>query len=204
MASSQLSIFDVADSDRAQRTFYPTPEELGKRLLAGIDWNYIESVLEPSAGKGDLARVCAGLDKQSEYNGYYPTSDWSWEAAISHADIDCIEIDPTLRAVLESNGFRVIHDDFLTFQTQKHYHLIAMNPPFDQGAAHLLKALEMVEHGGIVRCILNADTLRNPYTNERRRLVKLLTEKNAVVAQEHGCQDSHDRRGSEGLPCPGC
>ena len=181
MASTQLSIFDVADSERAKKTFYPTPEALAKKLLEGLDWSFIESILEPSAGKGDLARVCAGLDKESGYNGYYPTSEWSWNDAIEHADIDCIEIDPTLRAVLESSGFRVIHDDFLTFQTQKHYHLIAMNPPFDQGAAHLLKALEMVEHGGMVRCILNAETLRNPCTNERRMLAKLLMEKNAVV-----------------------
>lgn len=181
MGSAQLTIFDVADSERAQKTFYPTPEPLAKKLLEGVDWGYVESVLEPSAGKGDLAKVCAGLIKQAGYNGYYPTSDWSWDEAIKHADIDCVEIDSTLRAVLESDGFRVVHDDFLTFETQKHYHLIAMNPPFDQGAAHLLKALEMVKGGGMVRCILNAETLRNPHTNERRRLARLLIENNATV-----------------------
>lgn len=181
MASAQLSIFEVADSERAKKTFYPTPEALARRLLEGLKWDYIESVLEPSAGKGDLARVCAGLRKQAGYNGYYPTSEYSWYDAISNADIDCIEIDPALRAVLEQQNFRVIHDDFLTYETQKRYHLIAMNPPFDRGAAHLLHALDLMERGGEIRCILNAETLRNLYSDQRRELAKRLKDLNAEV-----------------------
>ena len=181
MASTQLSIFEIADSERAKKTFYPTPEALARRLLEGLKWDYIESVLEPSAGKGDLARVCAGLRKQAGYNGYYPTSEYSWNDAISNADIDCIEIDPALRAVLEQQNFRVIHDDFLTYETQKRYHLIAMNPPFDRGAAHLLHALDLMERGGEIRCILNAETLRNPYSDQRRELAKRLKDLNAEV-----------------------
>ena len=181
MASTQLSIFEVADSERAKKTFYPTPEALARRLLEGLKWDYIESVLEPSAGKGDLARVCAGLRKQAGYNGYYPTSEYSWNDAIRNADIDCIEIDPALRAVLEQQNFRVIHDDFLTFETQKRYHLIAMNPPFDRGAAHLLHALDLMERGGEIRCILNAETLRNLYSDQRRELAKRLNDLNAEV-----------------------
>ena len=183
MASTQLSIFDVADSARAKKTFYPTPEPLAKKLLEGIDWPYVESILEPSAGKGDLARVCAGLLYEHHYSNYhfYPESDWSWDEAISRADIDCIEIDPALRGVLTDQNLRVVHDDFLTFETQKRYHLIAMNPPFDQGAAHLLKALDMSARGGIVCCILNAETLRNPYTDQRRELVKKLLDYEAEI-----------------------
>ena len=181
MASTQLSIFEIADSERAKKTFYPTPEPLAKKLLEGLDWSFIESILEPSAGKGDLARVCAGLRKQAGYNGYYPTSEYSWNDAISNADIDCIEIDPALRAVLEQQNFRVIHDDFLTYETQKRYHLIAMNPPFDRGAAHLLHALDLMARGGEIRCILNAETLRNLYSDQRRELAKRLKDLNAEV-----------------------
>jgi len=168
------ALVEIVDSERAKKTFYPTPEPLAKKLLEGLDWSFIESILEPSAGKGDLARVCAGLRKEAGYNGYYPTSDYSWDDAIRNADIDCIEIDPTLRAVLEQQGLRVIHDDFLTFETQKRYHLIAMNPPFDRGAAHLLHALDLMERGGEIRCILNAETLRNLYSDQRRELAKRL------------------------------
>lgn len=175
------ALVEIVDSERAKKTFYPTPESLAKKLLEGLDWSFIESILEPSAGKGDLARVCAGLRKEAGYNGYYPTSDYSWDDAIRNADIDCIEIDPTLRAVLEQQGLRVIHDDFLTFETQKRYHLIAMNPPFDRGAAHLLHALDLMERGGEIRCILNAETLRNLYSDQRRELAKRLKNLNAEV-----------------------
>ena len=56
-------------------------------------------------------------------------------------DIDCVEIEPELRAILKAKGFRVVHDDFLTLHTYKHYGLILMNPLFSVGVRHLLKAI---------------------------------------------------------------
>ena len=35
--------------------FFPSPPRLISRLLAGIDWSATSTVLEPSAGKGDIA-----------------------------------------------------------------------------------------------------------------------------------------------------
>lgn len=163
----------LTESDRARKTFYPTPEKLADRLLRGVKWDKVESVLEPSAGKGDLARYVAG-------RLYYSRNRWpahdsgSWAKAIKEADIDCVEIDSNLRNVLEGEGFRVVHDDFLTYETQKRYRLVVMNPPFDNGAAHLLKALELMQRGGTICCILNAETLRNCYTEQRRELAAKL------------------------------
>ena len=34
--------------------FYPTPERLLDKITSGIDWKMLGSVLEPSAGKGDI------------------------------------------------------------------------------------------------------------------------------------------------------
>ena len=36
--------------------FYPTPETLLEKILDGVDYRYIGTVLEPSAGKGDIVR----------------------------------------------------------------------------------------------------------------------------------------------------
>lgn len=163
----------ITESDRARKTFYPTPDELAEKLLRGVKWDKIESVLEPSAGKGDLARYVAGRLYYSRNR--WPAHDSSSRAkAIRDAEIDCVEIDSALRNVLEGEGFRVVHDDFLTYETQKRYHLVVMNPPFDNGAAHLLKALELMQRGGIVCCILNAETLRNSYTVQRQELAAKL------------------------------
>lgn len=56
-----------------------------------------------------------------------------------------------------------------------------MNPPFSAGAAHLLKALDVMKDGGKIRCLLNAETIRNPCTNERKELAAQLEKLNATV-----------------------
>ena len=82
--------------------------------------------------------------------------------------------DPKLQHILKGEGFPVIHDDFMTFHTGKQYDLIAMNPPFSNGDEHLLKALDMQKNGGYIICILNAETIRNPFTLRRKELTQRL------------------------------
>lgn len=146
--------------------FYPTPHTLLEKMMSGINWRYVGTVLEPSAGKGDIADYVKEVSQKS----YGPT-----------LEIDCIEKDHVLRNTLKGAGYHVIHDDFLTFTTFKHYNLIAMNPPFSNGAKHLLKALELQKNGGAIVCILNAETLKNPCTNDRIYLKKLLNKYHAEI-----------------------
>lgn len=200
--------------------FYPTPESLVEKMLSGVDFAYIKTILEPSAGKGDILR---GLAKRESlrYNS-------------RNFDVDCIEIDPNLRQILKynfsderkrelnhkkrviedkrkwnretntytelsetdkfellqierelstffDNGIHIVHDDFLTYEPFKTYDLIIMNPPFSDGDKHLLKALKMQSKGGNVICLLNAETLRNPYTETRKELLKQLNKYNAQI-----------------------
>jgi hypothetical protein len=152
--------------------FYPTPPALVEQLLRGINWLKVATALEPEAGKGDIANVVANEIRST--CGYHKQKSWT-------PDVDCIEIDPNLRSVLNGLGLRVVHDDFLTFRSWKRYDLIAMNPPFAEGDKHLLKALEMQRDGGMIRCILNAETLRNPYTRTRQDLARRLEETGADI-----------------------
>ena len=39
---------EIPDNDKQ---FYPTPPSVAERMLSGIDWRYIQTVLEPEAGK---------------------------------------------------------------------------------------------------------------------------------------------------------
>lgn len=80
-----------------------------------------ERTLEPSAGQGNIAQ-------------FMPTP-------------DCIELDPKNRAVLIEKGFRVIGDDFMTFEPSEPYDVIVMNPPFckRQDALHILKAISIAK-----------------------------------------------------------
>lgn len=79
------------------------------------------------------------------------------------------------------NNVKIIHDDFLTFNTYKKYDLIIMNPPFDKGDLHLLHALELQENGGMVISLLNAETLKNAYTKSRQLLKQKLEDYNAEI-----------------------
>ncbi|MCI8620237.1 MAG: DUF4942 domain-containing protein [Oscillospiraceae bacterium] len=223
-----MSIIDITATEYAKKGFYPTPLELVKKLLDGIDWDEIQTVLEPSAGKGNLVDYIAQVWSSGRYKRYR-----HYEKKI---DIDCIEIDPHLRSVLKyeyggtheaeilnilrqfdqktqyncvtkSRGelttmeeeekryweaeldkrrymdFHVVHDDFLSFSGRKSYDLIVMNPPFADGDAHLLKAIELQSiAGGKIRCILNAETLLNPYTNRRKLLKQKMENLNATVS----------------------
>ena len=153
------------------KDFYPTPEAIINKMLCDIDFRMIKSILEPSAGKGNI--VEAIKKKEKFYSSTYNKVNY---------DIDCIEADQNLQSILKGKNFRVVYNDFLTYDTMKEYDIIIMNPPFSNGCKHLLKALEMQQrNGGAIVCLLNAETLKNPCTNERKDLQRKLTEYNAKV-----------------------
>jgi hypothetical protein len=91
-----------------------------------------------------------------------------------------IEKDEDLQATLRGKHIKVLDSDFLTFAGPDKFDLIIMNPPFRDGAAHLQKALDIMYRGQVI-CLLNAETLRNPFTSERKSLVERLSELNAEI-----------------------
>lgn len=155
------------------KDFFPSPESIIDKMLSGIDFKMIGSILEPSAGKGNI--IEAIKRKEKPLQNYTYTKDF-------YFDIDCIEADQNLCAVLKSKEYRLVHNDFLTYDTMKEYDLIIMNPPFSNGCKHLLKALKMQSrNGGAVVCLLNSETLKNTCTNERLDLQRKLTEYGANI-----------------------
>ncbi|MDY0235080.1 MAG: DUF4942 domain-containing protein [Gudongella sp.] len=146
--------------------FYPTPRALIYKMLGKISLDQCRYILEPSAGKGDIVDLVRIRTENTR--GYKPI-------------VDTIEYNKELQATLKGKGFNLIHDDFLTFNTFKRYDLIIMNPPFENGDKHLLKALDIQRRGGEIVCILNAETIKNPYSNDRNKLLRLLEEYEAKI-----------------------
>ncbi|MGI6691067.1 MAG: DUF4942 domain-containing protein [Christensenellales bacterium] len=169
-----IDALSLTESRQAEQGFYPTPARVADKMLEGIIWPEVQDVLEPSAGKGDLADA---VERQM-------TGRLRHNCDGNKDKIDCIELDENLRHILKGKGYRVVHDDFLTYETHKRYDLIVMNPPFFEGDRHLLKALQMIRHGGQVVCLLNAETIENPYTFTRKELIKALES-----ADEHSVTD---------------
>lgn len=168
--------------------FYPTPDKLRNKMLNKLDFRYIQSVLEPSAGKGDLVEA---ITKKFEYHQSRHYSNKKY-------DIDTIEIDQNLQHILKGKGYRLVHDNYLTFDTYKRYDAIIANFPFSNGEKHLLHAINMQQSGGKIVCLLNAETLKNPYSNTRRELINQLEKYNAEVEYiENAFSDSERKTNVE-------
>lgn len=157
--------------------FYPTPPDLIDRMLALVSLDKVSTALEPSAGRGDIVER---LQQRTRYG--------------QSLQIDTIELDPDLAHILTGKGFKPVASDFLTFKSYRRYDLIMMNPPFSDGDTHLLKAIEVQRDGGEIVCLLNAETLRNLYTNRRKELAQLIEDYGGTVEYIDSAFTTADRR----------
>ena len=100
-----------------EKGFFPTPGVIGDRLVGKAELKPGMSVLEPSAGLGDLCERIMLIQP------------------LVHLDV--VERFVSLREILALKGFNVVGDDILTY-SGKQYDRIIMNPPFE--------SLQDVEH----------------------------------------------------------
>lgn len=134
------------------KNFYPTPPDLAWKMVQRLSRS-ATFVLEPSAGSGALLDV---LSTQAKHFG-------------PHRQLYAIESDSDLIATLHGKGYEVLGYDFLTYEPENYFNAIVMNPPFENGDEHLLKAIEILRHGEIV-CLLNRETIDNPFSAKRKLL----------------------------------
>lgn len=159
------------------KNYYPTPNALIDKMLDKIDTRLIKYILEPSAGKGNI--IDYYKEHYNSHNHRYMGYDRKVEDYIT---FDAIELDQHLSNLLKGKSINVVWDNFLDFEPQRFYDLIIMNPPFDKGSEHLLKAIKIQERiGGQILCILNAKTIKNTYSNNRKELKNLLEHYNADI-----------------------
>lgn len=110
--------------------YYPTPNEIIVSIqdyLGDQTTNESISVLEPSAGSGNLANI------------FNPTV------------VDCVEVSTLFCEVLKAKGFvEITNKDFLKFNSNKNYDFIVMNPPYANKRLenHLQHALTMLGDNG--------------------------------------------------------
>lgn len=147
------------------KNFYPTPKHIIKEMTSKIQRSP-KRILEPSAGKGDIIEY---IQNESNYR-----------RSFHYDDILAIEKDVNLQSILRGKRIKILDSDFLVYSGPDKFDLIIANPPFDEGDKHLLKAIDIMYRGEII-FLLNAETIRNPYTNTRKMLMKKLVELNADI-----------------------
>lgn len=159
------------------KDFYPTPPELIEKMVQKVEnFGDIKTVLDPSAGKGDILKYV------KEHTKYH-----------NRKTLYAIEIIPELQSILRGIGdvekpqfgargpmIHVIDSDFLQYFGMEQFDLILANFPFSDGTLHLSKALDIMFSGQIV-CLLNAESIRNPKTNHDLMLVQRLQDLGAEI-----------------------
>lgn len=143
------------------KEFFPTPSEVIRKMCEGISFKDC-SILDPSAGSGAI------LDYIQSGSGRY-----------NCLDLYCFEKVPDLASILKDKKYTYLGDDFLKYASDVQFDYILMNPPFSDGDKHLLKAWEIIEQGEI-RCLLNEETIKNPYTSTRQ-ILKTIIDNNGTV-----------------------
>ncbi|WP_193189055.1 DUF4942 domain-containing protein [Nisaea sediminum] len=126
--------------------WFPTPEAVGKEVMHHAPYLVVngepKTVLEPSAGTGNLARL----------------------AVSAGAVVDCIELNTGRAQTLSESGLyrRVLPVDFLALRAapDELYDVVLMNPPFDRerDIDHVLHALTHLKDGGHLVAVMSGAT----------------------------------------------
>ncbi len=152
--------------------YYPTPRPLASYIMSKFPTSRgFESVLEPSAGKGNLIEAFKERFTYGCRTKFY-----------------ACEISGELRHILASKKVPILGEDFLTADLSGHYFdAIMMNPPFRNGVDHLLKAWEVLAGGGRVVCVLNSQSIDAPslFGNDQV-LLKLIADNESEVSYHSG------------------
>ncbi len=165
---------------------YPSPLSVAAKASAKFK-NPIARLLEPSGGKGDLLKIIVShpydrrefSERRSELRKEFITSHGRHIQEVSADKVDCVEIDLNNCAILRSHGYSVVGTDFLEFRSPAIYSHILMNPPFAVGAEHVIHAWNNILRSGELVAILNAETLRNPYSQQRQLLARIVKDHSA-------------------------
>lgn len=126
--------------------FFPTPADVVTEMIerAGIEPGM--SVLEPSAGKGDIADQIR---------------------AIPDVQLDVIEYSRSLIEILQLKGYTPISEDFIEYtnpaEPVKRYDRVLMNPPFEDGQDidHVRRAYRLLKPGGRLVAIMSESGFYN-------------------------------------------
>lgn len=135
--------------------FFPTPREIIDKMLGHARIQNGMTVLEPSAGRGDLIDALAPLG----------------------VDVVAYEIIPRLVNIVRTRGHRCRIGDFLAVRPGdlEPVDRVFMNPPFERGsdAKHIQHAFHFLKPGGLLVSVATQTTCRRleEWASDRRGYV---------------------------------
>jgi len=117
-----------------EKTIRKTSLSVVHQMLQECRFDVEVSILEPSAGSGDLIDGILNI------------------SPFTHCKIDCIELNKELREQLRAKGYNVVGEDFLKFNTDKRYDAVIACPTFKDNidVEHIMHMYRFVKTGGQV------------------------------------------------------
>lgn len=170
--------------------YYPTGAHTAARMWDKFK-RPVKHLCDPSAGKGHLIRYAqegfkelsdeqlpwlANVpDEEVQYSRHHTVRlrDRARKKFDDLLEISAVEIDIQHHANLKELGAKVVGHDFLQVNSLATVGSIIMNPPFQDGVKHVLHAWDVVYDAEIV-AIINAESIKNPFSRERIRLLELI------------------------------
>lgn len=152
----QIILSGEVEVPKDEFNFFPSPPAVVARLMELADVQHGMRVLEPSAGKGAIAYVCADAG----------------------ATVDCYELMEANFAALAGDARlgAVRHMDFLAQMPEANYDRVVMNPPFVKQAdiKHVLHALRFLKPGGLLVSVMAGSVAfrDNKLTQDFRGLIR--------------------------------
>jgi hypothetical protein len=130
---------------KKQFQYFPTPEELARKIVDMAEIKSGDVLLEPSAGQGAIV-------------DHFPRENTKL----------LIELNANNAKVLTDKGYSVVTTDFLEFN-EVIADKIVMNPPFtkQQDISHILHAFDILKPGGILVSIVS----EGPFFRENKKSV---------------------------------
>lgn len=151
--------------------FFPTPQNVIATMLNGYSLEG-KTILEPSAGKGNIVDFCIGAG----------------------AFLIACEKQPELKKILQTKC-NVIEDDFLTLTSDRisHIDMIVMNPPFSKCEQHILHAFEIAPAGCEIISLCNSSMVDNRYSRIRHAVADII-ETNGSYEELGDCFSTAERK----------
>lgn len=150
------------------KEFYPTPIN----VLDAMQIDCVgRTVLEPSAGKGDIVDYLY-------HNGA--------------TEVLAIEINEDLRKIVSSKC-NLIGNDFFNCKAEhiSHINLIVMNPPFSNAEKHIVHAFDIAPEGCEIIALCNYETISKSYRYER---LNVLVRDYGLSLNLGNCFDTAERK----------
>ena len=151
---------------KREEQYYPTPKRFIKEILSQDKFSFLGqeeiNFLDVGAGSGNISDVVKEKYDRKQVN------------------ISCIEINEVLSNSLKGKGYKIVGSDFREYPDSPNFDLIFMNPPFKYGTNFTLKAYKNLREGGRLISIVNAESIKNPFSNERKLLVNMIESQGEV------------------------